>query len=110
MADKKKGAFLESLQRNNKQIRADRAAAIAEDTQIFYRRTVEDLQVSLSKMKRELENMLDLSPHDTHSLILASDFDSAEYVSKDVELGVQIRNTEIKLEIAQARYDYLFGE
>ena len=103
------GAFLESLKRNNKQIRDDRAKAIGEDTQLLYRRQVEDLEVSLNRMKREQENMLDLSPHDTHSLILASDFDSAEYVNKDVGLGVRIRNEEIKLNIARTRYAYLFG-
>ena len=102
------GAFLTSLKRNNKQIRDDRATAIGEDTQLLYRRQVEDLEVNLSRMKREQENMLDLSPSHAMSLVLASDFDSAEYVSKDVELGVKIRNEAIKLEIAQARYDYLF--
>lgn len=103
------GAFISSLKRNNKQIRDDRATAIAEDTQLLYKRQIEDLQVSLRRMKREQENMLDLSPTDARSLVLASDFDSAAYVEKDVELGVRIRNSEIKLEIAKTRYQYLFG-
>jgi hypothetical protein len=60
-------------------------------------------------MKREQENMLDLSPTTAMSLVLASDFDSAEYVAKDVALGVKIRNEDIKLEIAKVRYEYLFG-
>ena len=60
-------------------------------------------------MKREQENMLDLSPTDATSLMLASDFESKEYVAKDLELGVKIRNTKIKLEIAKKRYAYLFG-
>lgn len=104
-----KGAFIASLKRNNKQIRDDRALAIYEDTELLYKRQMEDLDVQLKRMKREQENMLDLSPTDARSLVLASDFDSAEYCRKDVELGVQIRNTEIKLEIAQKRYSYLFG-
>ncbi len=33
------GAFIDSLKRNNKQIRDDRATAIAEDAQIMYRRS-----------------------------------------------------------------------
>ena len=53
--------------------------------------------------------MLDLSPENAQSLILASDFNSAEYTAKDIDLGVKIRNAEIKLDIAQKRYDYLFG-
>ena len=103
------GAFVDSLKRNNKQIRQDRADAISEDTELIYKRTIEDLDLSIKKMRREQENMLDLSPTNAQSLVLASDFDSSNYVSKDVELGVKIRNAEIKLEIANKRYAYLFG-
>jgi hypothetical protein len=104
------GAFMASLVRNNRQIKADRAQAISEDTEVLYKRQIEDLQLSIKKMKREQENMLDLSPSNSQSLVLASDFDSSEYVAKDIELGVKIRNTAIRLEIAQERYTYLFGK
>lgn len=103
------GAFFSSLKRNNRQIRDDRATAIAEDTELVYKRKIEDLELSVKKMKREQENMLDLSPTNAQSLILASDFDSAQYVEKDIDLGIKIRNTEITLEIAKKRYQYLFG-
>lgn len=103
------GAFAESLRRNNRKIREDRAIAISEDTELIYKRAMEDLELSIKKMEREQENMLDLSPTDAQSLVLASDFDSNEYVSKDIELGVKIRNAGIKLEVAQKRYKYLFG-
>jgi len=103
-------AFMASLKRNNKQIRQDRATAISEDTQLLYRRTIEDLEVALKRMIREQDNMLDLSPTNAQSLVLASDFKCQDYVTKDVELGVKIRNVEIKLEIAKTRYTYLFGE
>jgi hypothetical protein len=105
-----RGAFITSLKRNNKQIRDDRATAIAEDTQLLYKRQIEDLQVAIKRMERDLENMLDLSPTNAMNLTLASDFDPVEYVKKDVDLGVKIRNESIKLEIAQRRYNYLFGE
>lgn len=103
------GAFFSSLKRNNKQIRDDRATAIAEDTQLVYKREIEDLDLSIKKMKREQENMLDLSPTNAQSLILASDFDSNSYTKKDIDLGVKIRNAEITLDIAKKRYEYLFG-
>ena len=103
------GAFFDSLKRNNKKIREDRAASIAEDTQLIYKRKIEDLEHLIKKMRREQENMLDLSPSDAQSLVLASDFNSDEYAKKDIELGVNIRNTEIKLEIATKRYNLLFG-
>jgi hypothetical protein len=103
------GAFIESLKRNNRQIRDDRAAAIGEDAQIMYRRKVEDLDVLIKRMRRDRESMLDLSPENALSLKLASDFNAEEFVEKDIKLGVDIRNAEIKLEIARKQYEYLFG-
>ena len=103
------GAFINSLKRNNKEIRDDRATAIAEDTELVYKRKIEDLEISIKKMQREQEYMLDLSPASTQSLILASDFNFEEYVAKDIDLGIKIRNTEITLEIARQRYNHLFG-
>lgn len=106
---KPKGAFLESLKRNNKQIRDDRATAICEDTDLLFKRTIEDLEMKIKRMERDRDNMLDLSPTDARSLVLASDFDADDFVSKDVDLGVKIRNEKIKLEIAMGRYTHLFG-
>jgi hypothetical protein len=106
----KKGAFLTSLKRNNRQIRDDRAVAIGEDAEMIYRRAMEDLELDLKKVRRERENMLDLSPTNAMSLVLASDFDAAAYTQKDLELGVRVHNLKIKLAIAKARYAYLFEE
>lgn len=103
------GAFVSSLKRNNKEIKADRASAIAEDSQLVYRRRMEDLELSLKKLKRERDNMLDLSPDNAQSLILASNFNCEDFVSRDIDLGIKIRQAEITLEIAKQRYNYLFG-
>lgn len=103
-----KGAFYASLVRNNKKIRADRAQAIQEDSEMIFRRTIEDLILGIKKLKRERESMLDLSPTSADSLILASDFDAAQFVEKDLDIGVKIRTAEIKLEIAEARFKALF--
>ena len=108
MNEQGNGAFLDSLKRNNKQIRSDRATAISEDTELVYKRSIEDTEIQIRKMRREQENMLDLSPTNAQSLVLASDFDTNTYVQKDTELGVKIRNAEIKLDIATTRYNYLF--
>ena len=104
------GAFLTSLKRNYKQIRDDRASAIVEKTQLKYKRQIEDLVLKISDMKREQDNMLDLSPTTTQSLVMASDFKEDEYIAKDLSLGVAIRNEEIRLEIAKKRYEHLFGK
>ena len=105
---KTEGAFIASLKRNNREIRDDRAAAIAEDAQVMYRRSVEDLELQLNRMNRDRENMLDMSPDNVFSLKLASDFKADLFVAKDIELGVNIRNTEIQLEIARRQYKHLF--
>ena len=44
-----KGAFSATLKRNNKKIRDDRATAIAEDTELVYKRAIEDLQIQIRK-------------------------------------------------------------
>lgn len=110
MSEELKGAFLESLVRNNKKIREDRAVAIGEDAQIRYKREVEDLEIAIRQLSREREGMLDLSPDNAMSLMVANDFDSKAFVEKDLNLGLQIRNLEIKLDIAKTRYAHLFGE
>jgi hypothetical protein len=109
MSEATKGAFLESLKRNNAKIRDDRATAIVEDAQIIYKREVEDIALQIKKLRREQENMLDLSPTHADSLVLASDFSAKDYVAKDLDLSIKIRNLEIKLELAKGRYGYLFG-
>lgn len=105
-----RGVFAETLRRSNSKIREDRAQAISEDAQLVYRRDIEDMRLELKRLLRDRENMLDLSPSDANSLKLASDFNSKSFVSKDIEIGVKARQLEIKLEIAEQRYLYLFGE
>ena len=106
---KVEGAFVTSLKRNNSKIKADRAEAIEEDAEVFYGRTVQDIRLRLKKMRRDRENMLDMSPENSMSLIVASNFDAQAYVDADLKLGVDVRNLEIKLEVAEDRYSYLFG-
>lgn len=104
------GAFAATLKRQAGQIRADRAQAIAEDAEICFRREVEDIQLKINRLQRERENMLDMSPDNALSLKLATNFDADEFVQKDIALGIQIRNEEIKLEVAKKRYAYLFDD
>lgn len=104
------GRFVQSLTRNNKKIRADRALAIAEGAQLIFKRTVEDLITDIKKLKREREALLDMSPTDAQSLVLASDFDEKQFVQKYLGIGTKIREKEILLEIATASYTDLFGK
>ena len=103
-----KGVFVDSLKRNNKQIRDDRTLAIAEDAELLFKREVEDITTALKIAKRERDAMLDLGGTSVTTIISQSDFNAKEFVAKDLELGLKIRNLEIKLEIAQSRYNELF--
>lgn len=103
-----KGKFFDALNRNNKTIKRDRAIAIAEEAQTAYKRTVEDLQMQIKRLQRERNQMLDLSPTTADSLVLAKEFDAQSFVKKDIKLGLDIRNLQIQLEIANAQYLNLF--
>lgn len=105
-----KGAFGESLIRNNSKIKHDRAMEIAESAQIIFKRSIEDLELKVKQYNRDLRGMLDLSPNNALNLVVASDFDATLFVEKDLEIGLKIRNAEIKLDIAKKRYAYLFGD
>lgn len=108
--DELKGSFVSSLRRNNKQIRDDRALAIAEDAEMIFKREVEDINTELKRLKRERESMLDLGGTSVTTIISQADFHAKEFVAKDLDLGLKIRNLEIKLEIASKRYNELFTE
>lgn len=103
-----KGAFVSSLKRNNKQIRDDRALAITEDAELLFKREVEDLLTEQKRVKRDRDNMLDLGGNNTTNIISLSDFDAKAFVAKDLELGLKIREIDIRLEVAQERYKELF--
>ncbi|AKK72499.1 hypothetical protein OK18_07550 [Chryseobacterium gallinarum] len=101
--------FIKSLQRNNDQIREDRARIIGEDAQLIYRRRVEDIELKIKRLEREQEGLIDISPLDRNSLTFA-DFNSETFVQKDIELSLTIRNLNIQLEVAQKRFEYLFAK
>lgn len=107
--DEMKGAFVQSLVRNNKKIREDRAIQIAESAQMLYKREVEDTELRIKQLRRERDGMLDLSPTTADSLVLATDFDAKSFVEKDLKLGLKIREEEIRLEILKTRYNLLFS-
>jgi len=104
------GAFLSSLKRNNRDIRNERAQSIGEDAQITYSRRIQDMELSIRRLLRNQENMLDMSPTNAQSLIVAKDFDPDVFYNTDHQMGVKIRNLRIELAIAQERYKYLFGD
>lgn len=104
-----KPRFIESLQRNNDQIREDRARIIGADSELIYRRRIEDIELKIKRLEREQEGLIDISPLDRNSLTFA-DFQPEAFVQKDIELSLTIRNLNIQLEVAVKRFEYLFGK
>ena len=109
MSDNLKPRFIESLKRNNDQIREDRANIIGADSELIYRRLVEDIDLKIKRLEREQEGLTDVSPLDKNSLTFA-DFQPEAFVQKDLELALTIRNLNIQLEITRTRFEYLFGK
>lgn len=108
MDPEKKGLFYTFLKRNNKQIRDDRATTIGEEAEVIFKRAIEDLDLEINRKKRELESMLDLSPDSALSLIVAEKFDATEFVRRQSDILVYIRNLEIKHELLTKQYQKLF--
>lgn len=109
MENEIKPRFIESLQRNNDQIREDRARIIGEDSELIYRRRVEDIALMIKRIEREQEGLIDISPLDRNSLTF-TDFNSETFVQKDMELSLTLRNLNIQLEVTRKRFEYLFGK
>ena len=101
--------FVDSLKRNNEQIREDRAKSIGEDAELIYRRRIEDIELKIKRLQRDQENSIDISPLDKNSLSFI-DFNPEDFVQKDIELSLKIRNLKIQFKIAKERYEYLFGK
>lgn len=106
-----KGVFKADLMKTFKQLKETRAESVAEDVEIIYKRQIEDLCHQIRNYDRDRENLiLDLSPSSAfNGNVVPSDFKPAEFLNKDVEIGLNKRDAIIKLEIVIERYEYLFG-
>lgn len=112
MADKQKGIdeLASNFAKSSKEIKQTRAVEIAEDIEVKYRRTVEDLDHDLTTLERKLKNSLDLSPDNAHSFIKPSEFDAAAFVKMRGDLRIAIRNAKVKANEAKDDYNMLFGQ
>ena len=103
--------FKDYLTASFRQIREDRAESIAEDTEIEYRRDIEDRLRRIRQYDRQRDSLiLDLCPSNiTSTQVVPSDFDAAAFKEKDIQIGIDRRNDLIILEIVVDRYESLFG-
>ena len=110
--NKKPLLFREYLKLNFKQLRDDRADAVAEDVECIFKRKIEDLSRSIKNYDRDRNNLiLDLCPTSAGvSTVVPSDFDPEVFIEKDLELGRSKRDALISLRLLRDRYATMFGE
>lgn len=103
--------FEKNLKQNYREIRESRAKALTEDTEIEYRRTVEDKYRRVRNIDRTVENqLLDLCPKSTTSTQVGpADYKADEFVKRDLQNALDRREMVIELEVAVDRYEYYFG-
>lgn len=106
----KGGLFQESLYRDNKEIRKDRAESIIKEAKMVYKRMIEDHEIELEKLVIDRNNRLDMSPVNADSLILGKNFDAAAFAKKDTDITIDIEILEQRINIAKDRYKTLFGD
>ena len=104
------GELAQSLVRNSKQIKQNRAEEIAEDAELSFGRKIEDLRRDKKTVQRKRRAMLDMSPDNTYSFIRVDSFDAGGFVDADLKLGLELRELEIRLDVAEGSYKRLFGK
>lgn len=104
------GSLYESLARSNKQIRQERGEALAEQLETSFRRNIEDLRYDMKDLVRKRTNMYDFSPTNSQSLVMAKDIEARSILKEDASISLDVRNLQIKLDIAEDRYLELFGK
>lgn len=104
--------FEEQLNATFREIRKDRAAGITEDTELEYKRHIEDLTRKIRSYDRQRDNLLlDLAPANiTSTRVVPADFSANSFMQKDLAIGIAKRNDIIALELAVDRYEELFGQ
>jgi hypothetical protein len=103
------GSFYTSVIRGNKQIKADRGQQLLEDGEMSFRRKIEDKGREVTRLKRTLVNMLDLSPENMMTLKMADDFNPDEFANRYCSISVDVRNEVLKLNEYKKAYNRLYG-
>jgi hypothetical protein len=76
--------------------------------QALYKREIQKLAHLIRCLKKEQEDLADMTPTEAEISEITDAIDSGAYVSKEIEIGVKIMELEKKLESAKKRYRFLF--
>ena len=107
----KGGAFYEILRQNSKQIREAKASALAEDLEFCAKNEVISLKNQLRVLYNQRSEMLEsFLPNSTTSLKVAEGFNGSDFIKQYNNIGLQVRNLSIQLQVALDSYKYLIGK
>lgn len=109
MEEQTTGLFEDSLKRNFKQIREDRASIMTRSSLSVYKGKIDKLYLDLDKLEIDRNNLLDFAGDSTTRIVSLEQFDADVFCSKDEEITLKMRELRIRIEELTQRYKALFG-
>lgn len=112
MEEKKtKGILGSTLKQTFKQIKDSRIDAMLEDSELKYRRQIEDVSAKIRQCNRDMEDsILDILPSNAGQSISPSAFDADKLMNTRVSTLIARREHQVKLGILVNDYETLFGD
>ena len=112
MEEKKtKGILGSTLKQTFKQIKESRIDAMLEDSELKYRRQIEDVSAKIRQCNRDMEDsILDILPNNAGQGISPSAFDADKLMNTRVSTLIARREHQVKLGILVNDYETLFGD
>lgn len=108
---KKNGILGSTLKQTFKQIKESRIDAMLEDSELKYRRQIEDVCAKVRQCDRDLEDaILDILPSNAGQGINPNQFDADKLMSTRISTLITRREQSVRLGILVNDYETLFGE
>ena len=95
---------------NEKPKASKKATVASKDAASLYKREMQNLERLIRLLKKERDNMAKRPLTDKQTSKITDAIDSGAYVSKEIEIGVKIRDLEKKLDTARKRFQFLFRD
>lgn len=95
-----KGKFFNAISRTEEEVSKERAEGIAEETELVFRRQVEDTELELKQLERQKKETL--------NVINLDNFKSNKFVDDQLSLAIKINNVKKRLVIIKEQYAEMF--
>jgi len=102
--------FTLNLTKGNDAIKGDRARVACSSAERSQRKIIDEIIDRQDKLLLERENLSDLSPRNTTSLVFAGgNFDGDKWARRMQDIELQLVNIEVELEVAEGLYEKWFA-